>query len=88
MAHLYAGILGPLAFLTSLTRGFMHRGGTESVLWSAWIGLLVFSVVGYVIGWVAERIVADSVRGGISAELAAEEAARASQPAAQTAAGA
>ena len=75
MAHTYAGILGPLAFLTALARGMMHGGGTESVLFGAWCCLLAFSVVGYVIGWVAERIVADSVHGRIAAELAAEKTA-------------
>ena len=80
MAHIYAGILGPLAFLTALARGTMHGGGTESVLFGAWCGLLAFAVVGYVVGWVAERIVADSVSGRISAELAAEKTATESTP--------
>lgn len=88
MAQTYAGILGSLAFLTSLARGLIHFGGTESVLWSVWLSLLVFSVVGYLIGWVAEKIVEDSVRGRISAELAGEETARAPQPAASGAAAA
>jgi len=74
VAHVYAGILGPLAFLTSLARGVMHGGGIESVLWTAWCSLLVFSAVGYAIGWVADWIVEDAVRGRISAELAAEPA--------------
>lgn len=69
-------------------RGLIHFGGTESVLWSVWLSLLVFSVVGYLIGWVAEKIVEDSVRGRISAELAGEETARAPQPAASGAAAA
>jgi hypothetical protein len=56
-----------------VARGIVHGGGTESTLWIAWCGLLVFSAFGYVIGLVAGRIVADSVRGRISAELAHEE---------------
>lgn len=77
MAHIYAGILGPLALLTSLARGIMHGGGVDSLLWSGWCSLLVFSAIGYLIGWLAERTVADSVRDGISAELAADGSARA-----------
>ena len=72
MARTYAGVFGPLAFLTSLARGLMHGGSTESVLMTAWCNLLVFAAIGCVIGWLAERIVEDSVRGRISAELAAE----------------
>lgn len=74
MAHIYAGILGPLAFLSCLARGLIHGGGTESVLLGAWCGLLVFAAAGYLIGWVAERTVTESVSGRISAELAAEKA--------------
>ena len=72
MAHIYAGILGPLGFLITLARGLMHGGGTDSVLLSAWLTLLAFSVVGYVAGWIAERVVAESVRGTIAAGLAGE----------------
>ena len=75
MAQIYAGILGPLAFLTSLGRGIVHGGGTEAVLWTAWCSLLVFSAIGYVLGWLGQRIVEDSVRGRISAQVAAEKAA-------------
>ncbi|MBN2477122.1 MAG: hypothetical protein JXB62_21115 [Pirellulales bacterium] len=76
MTHIYAGILGPLAFLTSLARGFVHGGGAESTLWAAWFGLLAFSAIGYVIGCIAERTVEESVRGRIAAELAAEREAK------------
>ena len=86
MAHTYAGILGPLAFLTSLARGVMHNGGTESVLWSAWCSLLVFVAVGYVVGWVAGKIVEDSVHSRIAAELAAEQSDEAPHPATSDAA--
>ncbi len=75
MAQVYAGILGPLAFLTSLARGLTHAGGIDSVLWTAWCSLLAFAAIGYVIGWVAEKTVEESVHGRIAAELAAEEAA-------------
>ncbi len=81
MAHTYAGILGPLAFMTSVARGVVHGGAAESVLFSAWIALLVFAPVGWLVGWFAERIVADSVSGRIEAELAAERAAAESEPA-------
>ena len=87
MTHIYAGILGPLAFLTSLARSAIHGGGPESVLLTAWYSLLAFAAVGYVIGWVAGKIVEDSVRSRISHQLAAEVPADASGPATSGVAG-
>ena len=80
MARVYAGILGPLAFLTSLARGALNGGSAESVLFCAWCCLLAFAAAGYVIGWVAERTIAESVRGRILAELDAESAEETSGP--------
>ncbi len=77
MAHLYAGILGLLAFLTSLARGALHGGETTSVLLTAWCCLLAFSALGCAIGWIAEMTVEESVRSRISAELGEKEAAEA-----------
>ncbi len=72
MARIYAGILGPLAFLTSLAHGLMHGGGV-SILMTAWCCLLLFAAIGFIVGGVADRIVADSVEGRIQRELAARE---------------
>jgi hypothetical protein len=88
VAHTYAGILGPLAFLTSLARGVIHGGGSESLLWGAWCSLLLFAAVGYLIGWVAGQTVEESVRGRISSKLAAEGAAEGPRPDTSGAAGA
>ena len=73
MAHIYGGILGLLAFLTTIIRGGLHRNDLESTLWTAWLSLILFTLVGLVIGWVAARIVEDSVAGRVAAELAAQE---------------
>ena len=81
MARTYAGILGPLAFATSLVRGVLAGGGTEGVLGTAWCCLLAFAAIGGLIGWIAERIVEDSVNGRIAAELAGEKSKVASPPA-------
>jgi hypothetical protein len=61
VARLYAGILGLLAFLTTLVRGILHGGEPEAVLWSAWCNLLTFALVGCLIGWIARWIVEDAV---------------------------
>ena len=73
MAYIYAGILGPLAFVTSLARGLVHGGGAQSTLFAAWCSLLVFSAIGLVVGWLASQTVEQSVVGRVSAELAAAE---------------
>ena len=73
MGRIYGGILGLLAFQTTLLRGWFHRGDLQSTLWTAWLSLLVFAAVGLVIGRVAGQIVQESVIGRVNAELAAQE---------------
>ena len=73
MARIYAGILGPLALITSLAHGFIHATDADAMLFSAWCSLLVFAAVGYAIGWIAGRTVEESVSSVIEAELAREE---------------
>ena len=68
MARTYAGILGLLALLTSLARGFIHARETDAVLLTAWWSLLVFAAVGYVVGWIAGRTVEESLSATIEAQ--------------------
>ena len=82
MGRIYAGILGPLAFLTALARGVVHAGGSEAVVRTAWCCLLGFAAGGYVIGRLAEWTVADSVASRLAAEMAARQKSRAAKPAA------
>jgi hypothetical protein len=76
VARLYAGILGLLAFLTSLIRGIVHGSGAESTLGSACLCMALFAVVGVALGGVARWIVEDSVNSRLAAELAAREGGR------------
>ena len=69
MARIYCGILGLLSFLTTLARGWIHGGDTESILRTAWLNLLLFGIIGLVIGWIAERIVEESVNARLATEL-------------------
>jgi hypothetical protein len=70
LARTYAGILGPLAFLTSLAHGLIHAQTTEAMLLGAWWSLLLFAAAGSVLGWIAGRTVEQSVQATIEAELA------------------
>ena len=76
MGRVYAGILGPLAFLSVLVRGWKNGWPTESSLLSAWLAFVALAAIGYIVGRLAEWIVDESVRTRMLAELAAREAAR------------
>lgn len=67
VARIYAGILGPVAFLTCLARGVLHAWPAEKALLVAWTSLLAFALLGSAIGWIAEWILEDEVRGRIAA---------------------
>ncbi len=76
MARQYAGILGLLALMVSLMRGIVAGGASQATLWTAWLGLLAFTVLGAVIGWLAERIVRESVSSQILSELQEKKSAQ------------
>lgn len=71
MGRSYAGILGPLAFLTEILHGLSHGGGSNSTIASAIVALFAFATIGFVLGELAAWIVDDSVRSRLAAELAA-----------------
>jgi hypothetical protein len=73
VAHTYAGILGPLAFVISLARGCIHAWGTETTLLQAWISLWAFAMLGAVLGWLAGWIIEEEVRTQITAERDASQ---------------
>ena len=84
MRHIYAGVLGLLAFVTVVARGVVHSAGTQATLLQASLALMMMGAVGYVIGRLAEWIVEDSVRTTLAAELAEQEAGREETSAAST----
>jgi len=55
--------------MVSLMRGIVAGGAGEATLWTAWLSLVAFTVIGAVIGWLAERIVRESVSSRILTEL-------------------
>ncbi|MDZ7619423.1 MAG: hypothetical protein U1E05_20685 [Patescibacteria group bacterium] len=73
MARIYAGILGPLAFLTTLTRGFLLGEEAQSIVFVAWCALWCFAAAGYVIGWISEQTIEQSVHDRITKELVGKQ---------------
>jgi len=67
----YSGVLGHVAFLASLARGCIQGGSTQAVLLHAWLSLLAFAAIGYVVGRLAGWIVEESVQAKLAAELEA-----------------
>ena len=55
--------------LTITTSGLIHGRTSQSVAWAAWIALIVFAAIGYLLGWIANRTVEESVQSVISAHL-------------------
>lgn len=85
MARTYAGILGSLALLTSLARGFVHAQSTDTVLLTAWCSLIVFAAVGYVVGGIAARTIDESVIAAVQTQLTQEKSAEEAREAPSTA---
>ena len=73
MGRTYAGILGPLALLTTLAHGAVHAWPVESILLAAAASLWLFAALGYTAGWIAGRTVEEAVRSRIAREAAAGE---------------
>jgi hypothetical protein len=72
MGRTYAGVLGTLAFTTTVVRGLLHGGGFQSTMTSAMACLVGFAAIGAVIGELAAWIVADSIRSTLASETIAE----------------
>ena len=72
MGRTYAGVLGTLAFATTVVRGLIHSGGFGSTMATAIAHLIVFAVIGGMIGELAEWIVADSIRSSLRVETNSE----------------
>lgn len=73
MGRAYAGILGVLAFSTTVLRGAISGSSPPDTLLSATIVLFAFAGIGLLAGWVAETTVEEAVRTRFQTELAAAE---------------
>ena len=73
MGRTFAGILGPLALVTVVARGFLDGGSVESTLQVGCACLFVFAAVGWILGKVAAYVVDESVKAAFDAEIAAAE---------------
>ena len=76
MGRNYAGVLGPLAFLAVLIRGWRMSADVETTLLTAWLALLAFAAVGWMAGRLADWMTVEAVRTKVSAELAAQQASK------------
>jgi hypothetical protein len=74
VGRIYGGILGLLAFQTTVFRGWVHNADVQATLWTAWLALIAFAAIGLLLGRVASETVKQYVVSRLNAELAAEEA--------------
>jgi hypothetical protein len=70
MGRTYAGVLGPLAMIVVICRGWFGSGGVMCTLELATLYLAIFSVVGALIGQIAQATVDESVRSKLERQLA------------------
>lgn len=70
MARIYAVVLGVLALIVTIFRGLIYGYSPEDVLWQAWIGLILFSLLGAFAGAIAERALREAVEQRLKDELA------------------
>ena len=76
MGRDFAGILGLVAFSTTVLRGAI-AGVADEALLMATVHLFAFAATGWILGTIAEGAIDQSVRARFAAELkAAEEAAK------------
>jgi preprotein translocase subunit SecD len=74
MGKTYAGILGCLAFSTTLFRGALGGLSSDDVLLTATLSLFAFAAIGWVIGSLAESTVVQAARTRFEAEMQSAQA--------------
>lgn len=73
MGPRYAGILGFIAFATTLVRGWLVGTGFESAIVTAVVYLFVFALIGWMVGSIATTVIIQSVKDRLRNELAQRE---------------
>jgi len=68
VASTYAGILGFLAFITTLAHGWLHGRPVNSTVVTAMLSMAAFAAAGWVVGGIARRLVDQEVRWRLSQE--------------------
>jgi hypothetical protein len=69
MGRHYAGILGPLAMMVVICRGWFGSGGVEGTLIAATLSLVGFALLGATLGHIAQTTIDQSVRDKMEREL-------------------
>ena len=73
MGRTYAGILGPVAFLTVLARSLVRGSDVAATFQVACVCLFAFAAIGWVVGELARQTVDESVRATFAAEIEAQD---------------
>jgi len=61
MGRAYAGILGPVAFVTVIVRAAIHGGDASQAVAAALVALGVFALLGLILGTIAERVIREAI---------------------------
>ena len=65
MCRTFGGVMGLVAFATTLAQGLIHHGHVDSTLATASISLFAFGAVGLLVGHIAQWAIEDSLKSQI-----------------------
>jgi hypothetical protein len=74
----YAGTLGLIAFVATISRSFINGVDAGTAIVTAVLYMGVFAFLGWLIGSLATHVVVESVTGSLQRELEAREASKSS----------
>ena len=73
MSRIYAGVLGFLAFLITLTRGLIDRQDAASLVPEACLAMAAFAAAGAVAGAIGDAAVREAVEQNLRSEIEAHQ---------------
>lgn len=72
MPRSFAAALALIAFVTVIVRGTIRGAQAESIVFYAWLSLIAFAIVGYIVGTIAGSLIDHAAQARVVKQLAAD----------------